>query len=146
MIYCTFLPLPDNSTTSSEWISYDVFTRVTGVSWIRCAKNQYMSGLAFAIDPEIDAYVWWGRCTNLTAGYTKREGLCWTLSATLAQGSNGSVSVTGERVVIERIKIEYFDYLNSAFYHTRWSYDFCLVSDGTYSVCIYSDVQCMYIQ
>ena len=137
MIYSTFLTLPDNSSTFSEWISYDVFARVIGVSWIRCAKeNQYLSGLAFAIDPEIDAYVWSGRCTNLTAGYTKKEGLCWTSSAMLTQGSNGSVSVTGERVVIDGIKIEYLDYLNSAFYHTRWSYDFCLVSDGTYSACM----------
>ena len=123
-----FLPLLED--TFSEWISYDVWSRHTGVSWIRCSLNQYLSGLAFAKDPTADVYVWSARCTNLPVGYTKRELFCWNSNATLVQGSNGSLSLPGESVVIERIKISYEDYYVNNFYHTRFNYVFCLVIDG----------------
>ena len=128
----TFLVSSDDGTIFSEWVSYDVFTRITGVSRISCAMNQYLSGLAFT--PELGAYLWWGRCTNLSAGYMKEEGMCWTSDVKLAQGSNGSLSVPGERVVMDRIRIDYEDYLVNEFYRTRWSYVFCLVLDGTCAV------------
>ena len=43
----------------------DVLSRNTGVSWIRCALHQYLSGLAFSIDPTENIYLWSARCTNL---------------------------------------------------------------------------------
>ena len=130
--YWTFLLSSDNGTTIiSEWVSYDVFTRITGISRISCAMNQYLSGLAFTPDSELGAYVWCGRCTNLSAGYMKEEGMCWTSDVKLVQGFNRSLSMPGERVVMDRIKIEYEDYLVNEFYRTRWSYVLCLILDGT---------------
>ena len=65
MRICTF---PDNSIgIFSEWVSYDSFTRLTGVT------NQYLSGLAFVKDVAHDVYHWWGRCSNLSA-YLHEEG------------------------------------------------------------------------
>ena len=112
------------------------------MSWISCAMNQYLSGLAFTLDPELDTYLWWYRCTNLSANYVKEEGMCWTSDIKLAQGSNGSLSMPGERMVMDRIRIDYEDYLINEFYHTYWSYVFCLVLDGTRSECI----PCSYLQ
>ena len=98
--------------------------------------NQYLSGLAFTLDPELDTYLWWGHCTNLSAGYVKVESVCWTSDIKLAQGSNGSLSMPGERMVMDRIRIDYEDYLINEFYRTRWSFVVCLVIDGTCSECI----------
>ena len=50
----------------------------TGVSWIKCALNQYLSGLAFSIDPMTKSISGLsGRCTILSVGYQTREGSCW---------------------------------------------------------------------
>lgn len=137
----TFLPSSDdNNTVFSEWITYDVFTRVTGVSSIKCAINQYLSGLSFTLDSMADAYHWWGRCSNFSAGYTKRVGMCWTSDVTLVQGSNGSLSLPGERVVIDGMRIAYQDY--DTLYHMRWSYIFCLVLDGMYMYSASLDLPC----
>ena len=116
-------------TNSSE--HYVVLSRNTGVSWIRCALHQYLSGLTFSIDPMADIYLGLARCTNVSIGYTKREGFCWISNVTLVQGSNGSLSLPGERVVMDGIKISYEDYLVDDFYHTQWNYVFCLIVDGT---------------
>lgn len=132
---CTF---PDNSTgIFSEWIPYDIFAKFTGVSWIRCANtNQYLSGLAFVWDVAHNVYHWWGRCSNISAIYMKREGFCWMSSGTsLVQGSNGSVSVPADTIVMDSVRIEYPDYATDAFYNTQWSYRFCLVIDGIVLLC-----------
>ena len=52
---------------------------------------------------------------------------------TLVQGSNGSLSLPGEMLVMDRIRITYESYLFRDFYHV-----FCLVVDGMYcnSTCI----------
>ena len=109
---------------------------MSGLSVIKCATNQYLSGLAFILDTTADAYLWWGRCTNFSIGYTTREGMCWTSEVTLVQGSNGSLSLPGERAVMNGLRISYEDY--SVFYHMRWSYIFCLVLDG---IILYVHVQ-----
>ena len=97
MRICTF---PDNSIgIFSEWVSYDSFTRLTGVT------NQYLSGLAFVKDVAHDVYHWWGRCSNLSAIYMKREGFCWMSSgeSRLVQGSNGSLSLPKDTVVMDSL-------------------------------------------
>ena len=136
LIFNTARTFPDNGTgIISEWVSYDTFSRLTGVSWLRCAAlNQYLSGLAFVRNVAHNVYHWWGRCSNLSAVYMKREeGFCWMSSgeSQLVQGSNGSLSVPADNIVMDSVKIEYPDYGIGAFYHTRWSYRFCLVFDGT---------------
>ena len=102
-----------------QWITYnDIVSSIfTGVSWSRCALNQYLSGLVFSIDPTTDAYLWSGRCTNVSVGSRKREGFCWTSNVTLVQGSNGLLSLPREMLVMDGIRITYESYLFRDFYH-----------------------------
>ncbi len=102
--------------------------QLPGVSRITCQTNQYLSRLAYTRDPEEAAYDWYIWYNNLSVGYIKKESHCWMSTTTLAQSSNGSLALAGERVIIEGIDLLY---LQDSYISTTWSFTFCLVLNGT---------------
>lgn len=124
------LLFPATSDESAEWIGASDARPTRGFSRISCLRNQYLSGLAYTIDPEALTYVWWGRCTNFPVGYTTEESHCWESSTILAQGSNRSLSLPGEKVVVAKVKLEYPNYIGYDYYNTQWRCSFCTVIDG----------------
>jgi hypothetical protein len=84
--YYTFLPSLDDNRSTSYWksVSDMEIISTTGISLIRCALNQYLSGLAFYIDPMVPTLsIWSAKCTNVSLGHQKREGFCWIADITL---------------------------------------------------------------
>ena len=70
--------------------------------------------------------------SNLPNALMKKS--CWMSNMTLVHSSNGSLSVPGDTIFMDNVKIEYTQYLLFEFYHTQRSCRFYLISVGKHSI------------